>query len=46
VTFEEKLGGGGALSSLRGDFAGQGAYGEYSHEPWCHSEAALYTLYG
>ena len=28
VTFEEKLGGGGALSSLRGDFAGQGAYGE------------------
>ena len=28
VTFAEKLGGGGAISSLKGDFEGQGAYGE------------------
>ena len=28
MTFEQKLGGGGALSSLKGDFEGKGAYGE------------------
>ncbi len=28
MTFEEKVGGGGALSSLKGDFDGKGAYGE------------------